>query len=267
MKVLANQIRRTAIEMLYRARASHLGPSMSVIDLLAAIYGKVDLARIRACSPDRDRVILSKGHAAAGLYATLWHFNLLDLDPRLHYCREGSPLAGHASHAVQAVEHSTGALGHGLPVAVGCALGLRSLGHACSRTYVVVGDGELQEGSNWEALMLARHHHLSNLTILVDANGISSIRPTREVVDLEPLARVFQGFGFAVEETPGSDPDAIRRALDSLEREEVPGVLIARTVKGQGIPFAENQPIWHYRSLNDQLYADAMSALAGQAPA
>ncbi|HZO53504.1 MAG TPA: transketolase [Bryobacteraceae bacterium] len=260
MMVSPTDVRRTTIEMLYRARASHLGPSMSVIDILCAVYGLVDLPRIRASAAGRDRVFLSKGHAAAGLYATLWHFDLLDIDPRQHYCRDGSVLAGHASHAVQGVEHSTGALGHGLPVAAGCAYGLRSKGFNDARVYVVVGDGELQEGSNWEGLMFARHHNLSNLTVIVDANGISSIRPTREVIDLEPMGRVFAGLGFAVEEVKG-DYAAIDTALRKLHALSQPSVLIARTTKGQGIPFAENQPIWHYRSLDDTLFAEALAAL------
>jgi len=260
MTVSPNDVRRTTLAMLYGARASHLGPSMSAIDILCSIYSLVDLPRIRAGAPDRDRVFLSKGHAAAGLYATLWHFGLLDTDPREHYCREGSALAGHASHAVQSVEHSTGALGHGLPVAVGCAFGLRSRGFDTSRVYVVAGDGELQEGSNWEALMFARHHNLSNLTLIVDANGISSIRPTREVIDLEPMARVFAGLGFAVEEAKG-DSASLHAGLQKLHALAQPAVLIARTTKGQGIPFAENQPIWHYRSLDEKLFTEALAAL------
>jgi transketolase len=260
MKVSPADVRRTTLAMLYGARASHLGPSMSVIDILCAVYGLADLARIRAQSPDRDRVFLSKGHAAAGLYATLWHFGLLDTDPREHYCREGSVLAGHASHAVQGVEHSTGALGHGLPVAAGCAFGLRSRGFTGSRVSVVLGDGELQEGSNWEALMFAKHHHLSNLTVIIDANGISSIRPTREVIDLEPMARVFSSLGFAVEDSPGR-AEILSQRLQQLHSTSLPSVLIARTIKGQGIPFAENQPIWHYRSLDENLYREALAAL------
>jgi transketolase len=233
---------------------------MSVIDILNAIYSRVDAERIRQGAPGRDRVFLSKGHAAAGLYATLWHYGLLREDPRERYCREGAALAGHASHAVAAVEHSTGALGHGLPVAVGCALGLRAAGRTASRVYVVVGDGEIQEGSNWEALMLARHHRLDNLIVIVDANGISSSRRTSEVIDLEPMAKIFTGFGFAVGECEGVS-GKIEGALDGLAAAGRPAVLIARTVKGQGIPFAEGQPIWHYRSLDEQRFGEALQAL------
>lgn len=261
MSVLSNEIRRTALEMLYRARASHLGPSMSVIDILNAVYERVDCARIRQWQPDRDRVFLSKGHAASALYATLWHYGLLATDPRESYCRDGSVLAGHASHAVQGVEHSTGALGHGLPVAVGCALGLRSRALPGSRVYVVLGDGELQEGSNWEALWLARHHRLSNLTVIVDANAISSIRRTDEVIDMEPMTGVFAGMGLGVEEARGADPDAMAAALDRLCALDRPGVLVARTVKGQGVPFAEGEPIWHYRTLDERHFAEALAAL------
>jgi transketolase len=232
---------------------------MSVIDILCAIYSLTDLGKIRAGAPDRDRVILSKGHAAAGLYSTLWHFGLVNDDPREHYCRDGSVQAGHASHGVPSVEHSTGALGHGLPVAVGCAIGLRVRGFT-SRVYVVVGDGELQEGSNWEALMLARRHNLDNLSVIVDANGISSIRRTCEVIDLEPMARLFAGFGLEADEATG-EAGALVQSLKRLSQARRTSVLIARTIKGQGVPFAENEPIWHYRPLDEPLYKLAMAAL------
>jgi len=250
--------------MLYRAGASHLGPSMSVIEILDAIYRSVDCGRIRQKAHNRDRVILSKGHAAAALYATLWRHGLLgDLDPRTQYCQEGSVLAGHASHMVPGVEHSTGALGHGLPVAVGCAIGLRSAGVEDARVFCVVGDGELQEGSNWEALMLARTQRLSNLTVLVDANGISSIRRTQDVIDLEPMLRVFEGMGLTAREVPGHDS----AALDAVLRESgQPSVVICRTVKGRGVAFAENDPIWHYRSLDEDRFRAALLALAEAVP-
>lgn len=258
----AIEIRKTVLEMLFRAGASHLGPSMSTIEILDAIYRHTDCAAIRQREPGRDRVILSKGHAAAALYGTLWHYGLLgDLDPRSDYCREGSILAGHASHMVPGVEHSTGALGHGLPVAVGCALGLRARGFDAARVFCVVGDGELQEGSNWEALTLARTAKLGNLIVLVDANGISSIRRTSDVIDLEPMASTFSGMGLEVREISGHDSLALDTLFAQPTFPNRPTIAICRTVKGYGVPFAENEPIWHYRSLDEERFRSALQSL------
>lgn len=259
----ASAIRRTILEMLHRSGASHLGPSMSVVEILNAIYARAGRERIRLHAADRDRVILSKGHAAAGLYATLWHWGLLgDCDPARDYCQDGSKLAGHASHALPGVEHSTGALGHGLSVAVGCAVGLRTSGASAARVYCVLGDGELQEGSNWEALLLARTLRLRNLRVLIDANGISSIRRTNEVIDMEPLPELLVSTGLAIQEVDGHNPDAVGDALEAAESADTASVIVCRTTKGRGVPFAEDQPIWHYRSLNEEDFRRALAALA-----
>jgi transketolase len=254
-------VRRTVLEMLHRSGASHLGSSLSAVEILIAVYGACDLDRIRAHDPGRDRVFVSKGHAAAATYATLFHLGLLEADAIATYHRDGSRLAGHVSHAVPGVEHSTGALGHGLPVAVGAALGLRSRGFTTASVYCVLGDGEIQEGSVWEALLLARHQHLERLIPIVDNNRISSIRPTREVLDLEPLGARFGGLGFDVLEVDGHDVRAIRAAIDRIHRAGRPSVIIAHTTKGKGVAFAEDQPIWHYRSLDEHTFRDAVAAL------
>jgi transketolase len=178
------------------------------------------------------------------------------------YHREGSVLAGHVSHAVPGVEHSTGALGHGLPVAVGAALGLLSRGFKSATVFCVLGDGELQEGSVWEALMLASHRRLGRLIPIVDNNRISSIRRTREVLDLEPLGERFSALGFEVHEVDGHNVAAISMAIDGIRRTARPGIIVANTVKGKGVPFAENQPIWHYRSLDDGSFREAVDALS-----
>jgi len=235
---------------------------MSVVDILVALYGAVDVEAIRQGRPDRSRIIVSKGHCAAAVYAVMHHYGLLSADALADYCREGSLLAGHVSHAVKGVEHSTGALGHGLPVACGCAIGLRSRGDEGSRVFCVMGDGELQEGSVWEALMFARHHRLRNLVPLVDNNRISSITATDRVIDLQPLENRFAGFGFEPYVVDGHDVEAIQEALESIERRGEPGVVICNTVKGRGVPFAENEPIWHYRSLGEEQFRAALAALA-----
>lgn len=246
--------------MLHKSKASHLGPNMSVVEMLIAMYGVVDCAKIRDQTPDRARIIVSKGHCAAATYAILAHYGVLSFADLETYCLEGSKFAGHVSHAVHGVEHSTGALGHGLNVAVGCAVGLRTRG-LTSPVLTLVGDGELQEGAIWEGLMFACHHKLSNLVVLVDNNGISSITHTAEVIDLRPLSNRFAGFGAEVFVVNGHNVNEIDHAIRKLLINGKPGVIVCNTVKGKNVPFAEDQPMWHYRSLTDELYAQAMAAL------
>jgi transketolase len=247
--------------MIYRGQASHLGTSLSMVEILIAAYGASDIDAIHAERPDRDRIFVSKGHGAACTYAVMHHFGLLDAAMIATYHQDGSALAGHVSHAVPHVEHSTGALGHGLPVAVGCAVGLRSRGMNGATVFCVMGDGEIQEGAVWEALMLASHLRLTNLIPIVDNNRISSITKTRDVINMEPLAERLGGFGFAVHQVDGHQVAALGEAIEILRRGERPGVIIADTVKGKGVSFAENDPIWHYRTLNEKTYADAMAGL------
>lgn len=257
-----SSVRRTVLGMLYRAGASHLGSNMSIIEMLIAAYSSVDVEAIRRGLRSRSRIIVSKGHCAAAVYATLAHFGILDDAALETYHSDGSLLAGHVSHAVHGVEHSTGALGHGLPVAVGCALGLRAIGAHEASVISLLGDGEIQEGSNWEALMLARHHNLTNLITMIDNNRISSITATADVLDMNPLAERFSGFGFQVLEVDGHDIAALTRSIDDLRRRSQLGVMICNTTKGHGVPFAEDQPIWHYRSLSESLYREAITNLA-----
>ncbi len=255
------EVRKTILSILYQGKASHLGPSMSVVEMLIAIYSSLDLDAIRSKKPDRSRVIISKGHCAAATYSVMAHFGLIDFDVLKTYHQDGSFLAGHVSHAVECVEHSTGALGHGLSVACGCAIGLRNHGFNKSRVYSLVGDGEIQEGSIWEALMFAKHHNLSNLIILVDNNKISSITKTQDVIDMNPIKDRFAGFGFKVYEVNGHDVNAILRTIDRIKAGSETSVIICNTIKGRGVPFAENQPIWHYQTLKEKDYQLAIDAL------
>lgn len=265
--VSPDEVRKTVLGMLYRGAASHLGSCMSTIEMLVAMYGSVDIDRILRRAPDRSRVIVSKGHCAAAAYATMAHYGLIDTDAIAGYHQDGSLLTGHVSHGVRTAEHSTGALGHGMSVAVGCALGLRTRGHHDARVFVLMGDGEIQEGSVWEALMLARHLRLGNLIALVDNNGISSITRTDAVLDMKPLAERFAGFGLQVREVDGHDLPALHTAIGELSACGETGVIVCNTVKGKGVPFAEGQPIWHYRSLNEDLYRQALAHLEGAARA
>lgn len=260
----ADAARRRAIDMLYSGRASHLGTSMSLIEMLTAVYESIDVERIKRHDDARDRVIVSKGHGACATYAVMTQFGLIDEATAATYHSDGTQLAGHVSHAIEAVEHSTGALGHGLPVATGIAVGLRARKFADSRAFVLLGDGELQEGSNWEALMLASHLNLSNLVVMIDNNRISSITKTDDVINMSPMPQRFAGFGFATYDVDGHDVGAIKAAIADIAKSGRASVIVCNTVKGNGIPFAENDPIWHYRSLNEELYRTAIAALEGR---
>jgi transketolase len=253
--------RRTILEMIYKAKASHIGSSYSVVEILSAIYRNVDLEKIRNQSSDRDRVILSKGHSAAALYAVLNHLGLLSDEELVTYYRNGSMLSGHASHFVPYVEHSTGALGHGLSVAVGIGIGLKKKG-LDSRVYVIVGDGELHEGSNWEALLLAGHLKLDNLCVLIDRNGLGGIGDINSYCSFNSLENKLKSFGFKTFEVDGHDEEEIYQTIQEMKESETPGAVICHTIKGKGVSFMENNNVWHYRPPNDEEYEKALIELS-----
>ena len=214
-----------------------------MVDLLAVLYsGGMD---------DQDKLIVSKGHAAVGLYAILAEAGILDVEELDTYGQDGSRLLGHVSHHVPGVELSTGSLGHGLPV--GCGL---ALARPEARVVVLCGDGEMAEGSMWEALLFAAHRPLTNLTLIVDANGMQGMGTVSEVLNLEPLPFKLASFGWAVREIDGHDHEAIREVL--AVREAKPLAIVARTAKGKGVDFMEGQLQWHYRSPNADELAEAL---------
>ncbi len=253
-------IRKKILEIIHRSGASHIGSSLSMVEILCAIYSRVDLEKIKAGSQNRDRVVVSKGHSAAALYATLNAFGLLTDGELATYHCNGSLLGGHVSHAVPHVEHSTGALGHGLSVAVGMAVGLKAK-NSPARVFVVLGDGEMQEGSNWEALMLAGHLGLDNLRVLVDGNCLGGIACVADCCTLEPLVAKFQAFNLDACELDGHDSSALSTALERADQAGRPAAFVCRTVKGKGVSFMEGQNVWHYRPLNKESYENALSEL------
>lgn len=253
-------IRINILEILHKAQASHLGSSMSIVEILTAMYSVASIDKIISHADDRDRIIVSKGHAAAATYAVMHEFGLLDRKDLLSYHHKGSKLQGHVSHGVKYVEHSTGALGHGLSVGVGHAIYLKNQG-INAKTMVLCGDGEIQEGSIWEALMLASTRKLNGLVVLVDVNGISSIKNTEEVISTGELRKRFEGFGLYVIEVDGHDVSAIREAILTYQDNQQPLVVLCQTIKGKGVQFAEGEAIWHYRSLSSEAYNQAMEEL------
>lgn len=254
-------IRKMILEMLYRSSASHLGSNMSMVEILFSIYSSIDCKKIANGDDDRARIFVSKGHAAASVYATLCDFGILTEEELLEYCALGSRLTGHVNHYVRGVEHSTGALGHGVNVAVGCALGLYSK-KVDAPVFAVLGDGEIQEGSVWEAFMFAAHRGLSNLVFLLDNNGISSITQTNNVIRMHPLHARFESFGLDVREVDGHSISQITQALEESFLVDRPSMIICNTIKGRGVFFAENDPIWHYKTLSKENYVEALAVLS-----
>lgn len=256
---LARRIRAHALRMVYRANASHIGTCLSMADLLACLYSGG--LRIRPEEPNwpmRDRFLLSKGHGAAILYAVLAEKGFFPREWLEGYCQDGSLLTGHISHHVPGVEVSTGSLGHGLPIGCGMALAAHREG-ASYRVFVMLSDGELDEGSNWEPILFAGHHQLDNLVAIVDYNKIQSFGTVKEVLDLEPLAAKWEAFGWAVREIDGHDLSQIFEALEAVPfLQQRPSVIIAHTVKGKGVSFMEGELAWHYRSPNEELLERAL---------
>ena len=201
-------LRRKILEIIHLSQASHIGSSFSIVEILSAVYRSVNREKIKRQQDDRDRVILSKGHSAAALYVALNYFGLMSSKKLEMYHHNNSLLGGHVSHNVAHVEHSTGALGHGLSVAVGIGIGLKAK-NIDSRVYVIVGDGELHEGSNWEALLLAGHLQLNNVCLLIDNNCLSGVCSVNDCCKLKPLNTKLESFGLEIYEVDGHDEEEI----------------------------------------------------------
>ncbi len=259
-QLFANRIRQKALKMVHRAKASHISSALSIADILAVLYGSV--MRFDPSDQDwalRDRFILSKGHACVAVYSTLAEVGLIPKEQMETYGDDFSWLMNHISHKVNGVEFSTGSLGHGLPFGVGKALAAKTRSERW-RTFVLLSDGEMDEGSNWEALMFAAHHKLVNLTAVIDYNKLQSLDSVANTLGLEPLVDKLKAFGCAVHEIDGHDHQLITEALSIISHEK-PSVIIAHTTKGKGVSFMENRVEWHYKNPNDEQLAMALAEL------
>jgi len=260
----ALMIRRNAWRALHAAGSGHVGGSLSAADILAALY--FHHLRVRPEQPDwpdRDRFVLSKGHANAALAAVLAQAGFIADALIDRFYGFESPLGMHPDIKVAGIEMSTGGLGHGLPIAVGMSLGAR-LQKRPFRTLVMLGDGELQEGSNWEAAMAATHFRLHQLTAIVDNNKVQQSGHVQAMMGLEPLAEKWRAFGWEVREIDGHDMAAIVLALDALPfAADRPSLILAHTVKGKGVSFAEDTYLWHSNAVSAEVYAKAMAELGG----
>jgi transketolase len=243
--------------------SSHVGSVFSVADILAVLYGAVlSVDPANPNWPDRDRVILSKGHAGVGMYAALAERGFFSVEKLRTHCQDGSDLSGHVSHkGIPGVELSTGSLGHGLSVAAGMALACRYDGRS-NRVVCIQSDGECDEGSVWEAAMFAAHHRLDNLLVIVDYNGIQSLDIVSNTLALEPFADKWRAFGWAIRECDGHDHEALLSAIGGGSPEAgLPLCVLAHTVKGKGVSFMENAVLWHYRTARDDEFNRALSEL------
>lgn len=259
---LANKIRVHATRMIHNAESSHLGSNLSMAEIMATLYGKIlNITPETTSDPNRDRLILSKGHAAAGYYAVLAECGFFPKEWLDSFYLDGARLAGHATHGIPGIEVSSGALGHGLSMAAGMALaGKRD--KTPFRVFAVLSDGECDEGSTWEAAMFSAHHQLDNLITIIDYNKIQALGYTKDVINLEPFTDKWRAFGWSVREINGHDVDKIISTLDEVPfMSNRPSCVIAHTVKGKGVSFMEDELLWHYRNPQGKEYEDAMKEL------
>lgn len=257
---LALAARHEIISMTSIANASHVGSALSVVDILSVLYtGSTNISPKNLAQKDRDIVILSKGHAASALYSVLALQGFFPRDWLKKYCENDAPLGGHVtSKGVPGVELSTGSLGHGLPYGLGIAMS-RKLSGIPGRVFVVMSDGECDEGTTWESAMIANHHNLDNLVVLIDRNKIQSLTFTEDTLKLEPFSDKWRAFGWETRVVDGHDYNSLR---DSLTDTQGPTCVIADTTKGKGVNFMENSVLWHYKAPNQDDVKKAFNQLS-----
>ena len=267
---LAHKIRLHALEMTNRGGTSHIGSIFSMADVVAVLYADVlhyDPKNPKL--PERDRVLLSKGHAGAGIYAALAESGFFPVEELLNHCQNGSHLSGHVSHkGVPGVEASTGSLGQGMPMAMGMALAAK-LDQKAHRVFCIVGDGECDEGAVWESALIAAQYQLDNFIVTIDFNKFQSLAPVDETIRLEPLDQKWASFGWHVIRVDGHDHEALHAAYDEAKAQMGQGkpiVVIADTIKGKGVSFMENTVLWHYRTARGEEYDAALKELEAQKP-
>ncbi len=262
LKEKSAQYRKTILRIIKRARAGHTGGDLSSIDILNVLYNQVlNISPSAWSDPHRDRFVQSKGHCVEALYTVLADCGFFPLEELNTLGQYKSHFIGHPTRAVPGIEQNTGALGHGLAVAVGMALAAK-LDQTKARVFTLLGDGELDEGSNWEAALPAAHYRLDNLVVIIDRNGLQITGSTEMVNPLEPLADKFRAFGFAVREVDGNDTRALVEIFAQLPFEiGKPNLILAHTIKGKGVSFIENSIHWHHRVPSDEEYAAALREL------
>lgn len=263
LEKLALKVRIHALSMTSIGKSSHIAAAFSMADILAVLYGGyLNVDPSNPDKADRDRFILSKGHAGAAVYAVLAETGFFPVEKLQTHYQDGSDLSGHVSHkGIPGVEFSTGSLGHGLGVGCGMALEAKLSGKK-HRVVVLLSDGECDEGSNWEAILFAAHHNLDNLIVIIDYNKIQALDKVSETLGLEPFVDKWKSFGWDVREVNGHNHSAIKNSLSEFAKTEgAPKVLIAHTTKGKGVSFMENSVLWHYRSAQGEEFEAALAEL------
>ena len=253
-------IRRLILEQAFRAREGHIGSALSVADIVDVLYA--DVLRIPSVSDqDRDRFILSKGHAALALFAALRIHGWIDEPMLATYCTDHSRLGAHPEPGLPGVDFGTGSLGHGLSIATGAALAAR-MQKSARRIFTLLSDAECNEGSVWEAASFAAHHRLSNLIAIIDLNGQQALGRTADIVSMENMSERWKSFGWDVHDVDGHDREAIRATIGNLDTERgAPHCIVASTIIGKGVSFMEHSLLWHYKSLSAEEYAAAIAEL------
>lgn len=254
------KIRRIILEQAKRANVGHIGSALSIADIITALYGNV-LSIPDPDDPDRDRFILSKGHAAMAVYAALFLKGWLTEDDLNTFCTDGTLLGVHPEHMLRGVDFSTGSLGHGLSIGTGAALAAR-LQRSSRRVFVLVSDAECNEGSLWEAVMFAGHHRLSNLIAIIDLNGQQAFGYTEQVIDLSPMAEHWRVFGWDVHEVDGHNVEEMNNVIAGLDTlSGPPHVVVAHTIFGKGVSYMEKEIKWHYSPMSDAEYQQALNEI------
>jgi len=261
-KDFAREIRKLSLQMVYKAKSSHIGGALSMADILAVLYNEVlNIDPSNPNNSERDRFLLSKGHACTGLYATLALEGFFPSEDLTSYAQDGSIFLSHTNHHIPGIEISAGSLGHALSVSCGLALAAKRK-KADWKTYCLVSDGELDEGSNWEAILFAPQQKIDNLILIVDYNKIQSLGTVKEVIDLYPLKEKFEAFRWETYEVDGHDHRALKNIFTKAqELNGKPKVIIAHTTKGKGISFMENKLLWHYKSPSEEQFNEAINEL------
>ena len=249
---IALDARKTVLRMIYQAQTSHVGSNFSCIDIMTVLFEKVNL--------DKDKIILSKGWAAAALYYFFYKKNIITEKELNSYCMPGSKFIGLAEPIIPEIPAAGGSMGFGLPFGVGFALA-KKLDKQEGKVYVLMSDGEMQSGTTWESALIAAHHKLDNLIVIVDANELQAMGKVKDILNIESLKEKWQSFNWQTQEIDGHNFQEIERSLISLPNTEKPTMIIARTIKGKGVSFMENNNEWHYRAPEKQEYKKALIEL------
>ena len=248
----SHEIRKLMLESLRPKESHHIGCSFSIVDILAYLYFKeLKVDQKNPKSQERDIFLLSKGHAGLALYATLCQKGFFPQELMKTYDQDGFHMPEHASTMVPGIELSTGSLGHALPVGIGFATSFKN-DNKKNRIFVLLSDGELDEGSNWEGFMFAGHHHLDNLTVIIDKNGLQGYAETKKVLDLSPLKKKIESFGWEVKKCDGHDFGSLKTVFKQRQSLNKPRMIIAKTIKGKGVPYFEGRFDSHYKSVDEK---------------